>query len=241
MTINTEIKFKPFGDKVLLIEFPKEINPDYLKVILNFKREIVSKFQVNIEIISTYNALMIDFKKTSKTLNDLISELKNLYQKSNLTKDLKTKTWEIPVCYEKDFALDLISLSKTLNLSPDEIIRIHSKTLYQIYFIGFLPGFLYLGGLDERLFCSRKSTPRLSLKKGSVGIGGQQTGIYPQESPGGWHIIGNSPINFFNPKKLKPSPFKAGDFIAFKPISLKEYQEITQSIKLKNHSINQIV
>ena len=100
------------------------------------------------------------------------------------------------------------------------------KRKTNIYFIGFLPGFLYLGGLDERLFTPRKSTPRLRIEKGAVAIGGKQTGIYPQESPGGWNIIGNSPIQFFDNSKNTPCFAKAGDKLQFYSITLKEHHDI---------------
>ena len=117
-------------------------------------------------------------------------------------------------------------VSKEKKLSKEVIIKRHSQAVYTVYFIGFLPGFLYLGGLDKSLYMPRKSTPRLQIEKGAVAIGGNQTGVYPSASPGGWNIIGNPPIAFFNPK-LKTSCFaKPGDRLVFKPVSLKEYENI---------------
>ena len=97
----------------------------------------------------------------------------------------------------RSFGIDLDEIAQKKKLSIDEIIELHTTPKYQVFSIGFLPGFLYLGGLDKRLHFDRKSVPRLAVKKGAVGIGGMQTGIYPKTSPGGWHIIGNSPVIFF--------------------------------------------
>ena len=125
-----------------------------------------------------------------------------------------------------EFGIDLEALSNSINLSVEEIIELHSKPFYIIYFIGFLPGFLYLGGLDSKLQTPRKANPRLKVPKGSVAIGGNQTGIYPSESPGGWNIIGKSPINFFNLKNDTPCFAKPGDKLQFYPISKDKYSDI---------------
>ena len=124
------------------------------------------------------------------------------------------------------FGVDLEVISKEKGLTKEQIITLHSASVYTVYFIGFLPGFLYLGGLNEKLHIPRKSTPRLQIKKGSVAIGGNQTGVYPNESPGGWNIIGNTPISFFDVSKDKPCFAKAGDGIVFHSISVKEHADI---------------
>jgi inhibitor of KinA len=127
--------------------------------------------------------------------------------------------------------VDIDAFSKFKNLTKTEIIQLHSETNYTVFFIGFLPGFLYLGGLDSKLFLDRKTTPALNVKKGSVAIGGKQTGIYPQDSPGGWHIIGNSPIELFNAKQDPPCFVKAGDKVKFNSISKSEYFKIQNDIE----------
>ena len=127
--------------------------------------------------------------------------------------------------------MDLDEISKEKGLTKQEIIQLHSETIYTVYFIGFLPGFLYLGGLDESLHMPRKSSPRLQIIKGAVAIGENQTGVYPSSSPGGWNIIGNSPINFFDVTKDKPCFAKAGDKIQFRSISYKQHSDLTVLVK----------
>jgi inhibitor of KinA len=141
------------------------------------------------------------------------------------------------VCYHVNFGIDLEAISIEKKLSTEDIIKRHSQVIYTVYFIGFLPGFLYLGGLDDSIYVPRKSTPRLQIDKGAVAIGGNQTGVYPESSPGGWNIIGNSPIEFFNPKLEKPCFAKAGDRIVFKPVSMEAYNQIKTLVEGGVHEI----
>ena len=132
--------------------------------------------------------------------------------------------WEIPVCYEPELAPDLLELAERKQLTLSQLIEIHASPSYRIHFFGFLPGFFYLNGLPEILHMPRKSIPNLTVPKGSVAIGGSQTGIYPGESPGGWHIIGRTPVSLFNPKNNPPVWAKPGERIKFVPINSSQYQ-----------------
>jgi KipI family sensor histidine kinase inhibitor len=145
--------------------------------------------------------------------------------------------WEIPVCYDAQFGIDLDEIVQKTKLSIAEIISLHTAPRYQVFSIGFLPGFLYLGGLDSRLHMDRKSTPRLKVEKGAVGIGGIQTGIYPKSSPGGWQILGNSPLNFFDVFDEDPCFAKAGDYVKFVSVSLPEYHDIKEAVANRSYTI----
>ena len=223
-----QLKYKPYGERSILVEWPTKIDENILYDLINFKKSLYNHlFESTIQIKSAYNSLLITYDNTIDNINNEVSALKALYfAKKRLQKD-KFKLWRIPVCYDDCFALDLDEISNQSNLSKKEIIRLHSGTIYTVYFIGFLPGFLYMGGLDSRLFFARKSTPRLQINKGAVAIGGGQTGIYPNDSPGGWNIIGRTPISLFDSNKEQPCFVKAGDKIQFAPIGLKEYQDIS--------------
>jgi KipI family sensor histidine kinase inhibitor len=156
---------------------------------------------------------------------------------SNKIQAEKHYCWEVPVCYDRTFGIDLHEIAQKKNLTVEEIITLHTAPTYQVFSIGFLPGFLYLGGLDARLHTDRKSTPRMNVKKGAVGIGGMQTGIYPKSSPGGWQILGNSPLTFFDVSKENPCFAKAGDFIKFVSITLKEYHQISEAISQGKYTL----
>lgn len=137
----------------------------------------------------------------------------------------------IPVCYGGRFGEDLGGVARLCGLTPDEVVRIHSGRDYLIYMIGFLPGFPYLGGMDGRIACARLETPRTAIPAGSVGIGGDQTGIYPMESPGGWRLIGRTPVPLYDPDRDPPVLYRAGEYIRFCPVTLQEYMRIENDAK----------
>lgn len=133
---------------------------------------------------------------------------------------------EIPVCYEADFGEDLASLATACGLSTEQVIEIHSAAVYSVYMIGFAPGFSYLGPLDERLALSRRETPRPRVAAGSVAVANQYTGIYPAALPGGWHIIGRTPLRLFDLSRDKPSLLSAGDRVRFSPVSAAQFRKL---------------
>ncbi|MNQ86793.1 Kinase A inhibitor [compost metagenome] len=130
---------------------------------------------------------------------------------------------QIPVCYESAYAPDLGEVAAYHQVDEDEIVKWHTSRVYLVYMIGFAPGFPYLGGLDERLVTPRKSVPRTVIPVGSVGIGGAQTGVYPFETPGGWQLIGRTPVRMFRPEAIPPSLLQAGDQVKFEPITSEQF------------------
>ncbi len=226
------IKFKPLGQEALLIEWPNEIDKNILDDILLLQSTVEKELgRLLVETVNAYNSLTLIFHSPIASLDDLKKKILQLHQLHPPIKSRTQKIWEIPVCYHKEFGIDLDELAKQHELSTDEVIAIHSKAEYTIYFTGFLPGFLYLGGLPETIHTARKATPRLRIKKGAVAIGGQQTGIYPSESPGGWNVIGNSPVEFFDPSHNPPCFAQAGDSLKFYPIDKNEHQRILNEVE----------
>ncbi|WP_370476597.1 5-oxoprolinase subunit PxpB [Tamlana flava] len=222
-----QLSFKSYGEHAILIEWPKLISEDILKDVLRFKSSIEYSDVTNIEEVrSAYNSLLLVYSHLEKDVQDEVDLLIKIYNSDTISSTSKAKLWKIPVCYDAHFGIDLEAISETKKMTIGDIVKFHSEAVYTVYFIGFLPGFLYLGGLDEHIMMPRKSTPRLKIEQGSVAIGGDQTGVYPSASPGGWNIIGNSPLNFFNIKKEEPCFAKAGDQIKFCPITLKEHADI---------------
>lgn len=168
-----------------------------------------------IDIIPAYDSLTLVFNSSDINIDRVLSDIKQTTRKpiSNIH--------EINVCY--DLGLDWEVVETATGLKKEEIISIHSSKEYTIAMMGFLPGFVFLEGLDARIFASRKGNPRVSVPKGSVGIGGLQTGIYSLESPGGWQIIGKTPQSFFEVKQIPPTALQAGDKVRFISISKEEY------------------
>jgi inhibitor of KinA len=228
---------RQLNENTLVLEWPENIGPDILSEILHFEQAIIKSHGDLInETYHSYHALAIQFHRDQTTFENLkkrISHL-NLDFGTNLT----PATWELPVCYDGKFGTDLEEMSKRIGLAKEEIIKIHSESTYTLYFYGFLPGFMYLGGLDKRLYLNRKSTPDRSVKSGSVAIGGTQTGIYPMDSPGGWHVIGKCPVSIYNTTKSPPCKMEPGDKILFRPISIKELEQINNQIEQGFYELN---
>jgi inhibitor of KinA len=230
--LDNEIIYKPFGDKAILIAWEAEICTSISNAILAFQQKIDASENGNIaDAIVGYTSLTVVYKTS---IIDYLNEVAIL-KRIEISKDTGHKKssfiWEIPVCYDEEFGIDLQEISKTRDLEISEIVRLHSQNAYRVYFIGFLPGFLYLGGLNKKLFFERKSNPRIKVAKGAVAIGGEQTGVYPSESAGGWNIIGKTPINFFNINKEHPCFAKAGDFIQFVAINKELFFQIEKEVK----------
>lgn len=222
-----QLTYKPFGERSILIEWPQKTHKDILTDVLNFKSNIQKSSSKPISQVNhAYNSLLVTYEESMIGFEYEIEDLKRIYKTDKFNANPDCKLWKIPVCYDIDFGIDIEELAKEKGFSVNEVIKIHTQTSYTVYFIGFLPGFLYLGGLDKALYTPRKATPRLKIERGAVAIGGEQTGVYPSASPGGWNIIGNSPIHFFNVEKESPCFASAGDQIQFYSVSKKEHADI---------------
>ena len=225
------LTFRRFDSKSILISWPNLIEIDVLFDVLSFKKSIKSSNKPLVDVINAYCSLLVVYDIYIDNIYNEIESLKLVYlNKKNDTIESKI-VWKIPVCYNDYFGTDLENISKKTNIDKDEIIELHYKNTYRVCFLGFLPGFLYLSNLNRRLCFPRKAQPDLNIIKGSVGIGGNQTGIYPSNSPGGWNIIGNSPVNFLDKDKLHKISFASpGDSIKFYPVDIKEHNYILKNL-----------
>ncbi|QTE23905.1 5-oxoprolinase subunit PxpB [Polaribacter cellanae] len=231
--------YKPFGNTAILIEWQAIISEEILNDIILFRDKIQKEKSTLIaDFIIGYNSLTLKYTNEISNYSDETQQLQSIYQQDLKRQQTEKFLWEIPVCYDLEFGIDLRELSEKSNINIEKIIKIHSKKIYTVFFIGFLPGFLYLGGLDSRLYFDRKPNPRLKVPKGAVAIGGKQTGVYPQESAGGWNIIGRTPIHFFNIKNENPCFAKAGDQVKFKAISLDEFYQTEKEITENKYLIS---
>ncbi|MDN3203748.1 5-oxoprolinase subunit B family protein [Algoriphagus sediminis] len=216
-------KLNLVGKNFTEITFLEEISNELLNKKTSILNLIQSSFSEEIKDIRTgFKTICIQWANDPSN-GELKRVLKNHHPSNH---PIHHNIWQIPVCYDPQLAPDLESFARLKNISNSEVIRLHTSSDYKLHFFGFLPGFMYLSGLDPRLFCPRKKVPDLSIPKGSVAIGGNQTGIYPSSSPGGWHVIGRSPISFFEAKSENPVWAKPGDSIRFKAISKEELEEL---------------
>ena len=212
------IKIVPSGDSIIIIQDLKSLKSSSLSVYI----EKLNLTEIE-DIISLKNSLGIIFNPYKITSKRLIKKIQNVISDKNLNIKKKSKTWKIPICYDKEFAIDLNEISDKCKLDKNLVIKRHKEVIYDVDFIGFLPGFLYLRNLDKSLYFPRKKNPRTHIPKGSVGIAGNQTGIYNTESPGGWNIIGRTPMRLFDKLKDPPIKIKQGDKIIFREISRQEF------------------
>ena len=235
-----QLTYKLFGRSAILVEWPANISQEIIQDIISFERQ-VKEIDSILDTIIAYNSLLIRYQNPIIDKELTISQLKKIYSASSYLIKQDQFLWQIPVCYDVSFGIDLEEIANKKKCSVAEIIRLHTEGDYFVYFIGFQPGFLYLGGLHQTLHVSRKSNPRLRVDKGSVAIGGIQTGIYPQNSSGGWNIIGKSPLNFFDINASEPCFAKPGDRIKFVAVDIHTFYQIEREVANQKFRIKKSV
>jgi inhibitor of KinA len=220
----------PLGDSALTIDFGNIIGEDINKKVLRLFHHLKATADKKIiDLVPAYSSLTVYYNVCSlhhpelSAFELMVDIIEELLSKTSSIEEQKTNYFEIPVCYSKKFALDIDDLSEKNELSIEEIIEIHTSKAYRVYMLGFLPGFTYMGEVDDRIAFARKPTP-VKLFAGAVGIAGKQTGIYPLESPGGWQIIGRTPIQIFKKHDKNPVLFHPGDEVKFYSITEDEFE-----------------
>lgn len=233
------VKMFPVGEWGILVEFGREIHPDIHKKVKALTSYLDSHpFEGMIECMPAFCSVTVYYDpvkvrnlQINYTEKNQLSYkiVESLMQEILLTLDYslsnKSRIVEIPVCYGSEFGPDLEYVAEYNKLNIDEVIEIHSSGEYLVYMIGFAPGFPYLGGMSEQISAPRRQSPRMVIPEGSVGIAGIQTGVYPISTPGGWQLIGRTPLKLFRPNEDSPSLLQSGDIIKFYSISYEEYKE----------------
>ena len=218
----------PVGDCAISIDFGQVIDPKINRHI----RQTIERIQALqldgiIELVPTYCALLVQYDAMLYSYADMCNIIEPTFSESITDNDNETVTViEIPTVYGGEFGPDLGFVASHNNLREEEVIAIHSGTDYLVYMLGFIPGFTYLGGMDPRIATPRLSSPRTLIPAGSVGIAGEQTGTYPSDSPGGWQIIGRTPVTMYDMSKEEAALLSAGDYVRYVPIDEQEYNRI---------------
>jgi KipI family sensor histidine kinase inhibitor len=222
-----DIRILTEGDCSLLVEFGKQISPDINRKI-SATVQLMKEQHIEgvVDVIPAFCSLLINYDPRVISFEEIRERIQGIIKVDVKAGERKKKIYEIPVCYGGEYGPDIENIAKHAGLTVEEVIKLHSSRDYLIYMLGFLPGFCYLGGLDERIHTPRLANPRIKINAGSVGIGGSQTGIYPLDSPGGWQLMGMTPVKTYDPEREKPILVEAGDYIRFVPIDEAEYKRL---------------
>jgi KipI family sensor histidine kinase inhibitor len=219
-------KCLPFGEIALVIEFGDAISLEINSKVIALS-EAISKAEIPgvEEIVPTYRSLLVRYNPLTTDYKQLASQIQSLEKTlKTLATRAKTRQIVIPVVYGGEYGPDLAYVAQYHGLTQEQAIKLHSERAYRVYMIGFVAGFPYLGEVADEIATPRLETPRLKVPAGSVGVAEKQTGIYPCEAPGGWRIIGRTPLKLFDPLGQPPALFKPGDTVRFKPISEEKFK-----------------
>lgn len=227
------------GDHAIVFALDAKMDLNILQKITQLHQYILAK-KINgtLDIIPSYHTLTLVYDipqflsfnedANNQLVNFSTQLLHDFNAQTSSNKNINKTLHKVPVCYENDFALDIENISILNQISIEAIIQIHSSTLYDVYSIGFLPGFTYMGIIDEKIKIARHDKPRTRVPAGSVGIAGLQTGIYPTNSPGGWQIIGKTPLKIFDPNPNILAKFNVGDQVQFYSITKTEFEALNE-------------
>ncbi len=227
MNAKAKTEIHPLGDSALIVEWKNVSASDALPLVHAAASKIsASKLDGFIEAVPGFTSVAVYYEPLRADWPTMNASIRKCLAKLTLPKSISGKRVEIPVCYDPEFALDQDRLCEHLGLPFEKIIQLHSSVDYKVQLIGFAPGFCYLAGLPEPLTMPRLSFPRVCVPAGSVGIGHNQTGVYPFEIPGGWNLIGRTPAKLFRPELSPPTLLSPGDTVRFTPISRDEFTSL---------------
>jgi inhibitor of KinA len=218
------------GDSMLLVEFEERIDPLVNARAIALADSIQAAHVPGVrDVVPTYRSVAVYFDPLVADREVLVAVLKHAAMQPARPSADDREPIRVPVCYEEDLAPDLASVAAFGALDPTDVVRLHTGRRYRVYMLGFLPGFAYLGIVDHRIAAPRHATPRVRVSAGSVGIAGSQTGIYPSETPGGWQLIGRTPVRPFEASRPTPFLLQAGDAVEFYSIDRSEYDRLSSS------------
>ncbi|MDQ3964373.1 MAG: 5-oxoprolinase subunit PxpB [Actinomycetota bacterium] len=221
----------PLGDAAVVVTFGDDIDPDIHERVMAFAQHLDSSPPpAMVEYIPAFTTVTLTYDPLVRTYDEFIASVQTVLDEVGSrgeTKDTRPPV-EIPVYYGDELGPDLDFVASHNDLTPEEVVKIHSGTTYLVFMVGFAPGFPYLGGMSPRIAAPRLDSPRTAVPAGSVGIAGAQTGVYSIETPGGWRLVGRTPLKLFEPTASAPSLLHAGDHVRFLPIDRGEYETMAR-------------
>ena len=225
-------RYLPAGDQALVVEFGETIDPALNRRVRDLTLAIErQRHPAVVDLVPTYRSLLVLYDARRASFADMRAALGRAAEDAVASSFPSPRVVEIPTCYGGEFGPDLEFVARHAGLTPDQVVATHADTDYLVYMMGFTPGFTYLGGMSPRIAAPRLQTPRTSIPAGSVGIAQQQTGIYPVDSPGGWQLIGRTPVRLFDPTRTPPVVVEAGDFVRFVRVDRSDYDRIAAEIE----------
>jgi inhibitor of KinA len=222
--------FKQLGDRAMLVEFEQRIDLKINRQVMSLRDQLIEQNVAAVEYLTpAFCSLTIGFDPEKKSFDEMTNCVNGLSKEPELAKErfseskLQSNFIRIPVCYDLVFALDLADVAVQTGLTAEQVVQVHLQSTYHAYMLGFLPGFAYLGSVDPSIQVGRKSNPRTEIPAGSVGLAGPQTGVYPATAPGGWQIIGRTPLKIFDTSRSQPFLIEPGDQVQFYSIDQSQF------------------
>jgi len=226
-----DVKYLVSGDCAVCVEFGNEISPEINRKIRAFKIAVEKEnIEGIVETVPTYRSLLVVYDPAVIRFKELTDKFEAIMGTMDSIPIPPPSVIEIPVLYGGDMGPDLENVAAHNHKTPEEVIRIHTSGEYLIYMLGFIAGFPYLGGMSREIATPRLTSPRVKIEGGSVGIAGEQTGVYPVASPGGWQLIGRTPLKLYDADREKPVLLEAGQYIKFRSVTEEEYREIERQV-----------
>jgi inhibitor of KinA len=220
----------PAGDAALVVELEERIDPDVnARAIAIAELLQAARLPGVRDIVPTFRSVAVMFDPLRVDYDAVLACVERSARQATSASAAGHAPVRIPVCYDHDLGPDLAEVAAFAGATDADVVRIHTSTIYRVFMLGFVAGFAYMGSIDERIAMPRHSTPRLRVPIGSVGIAGVQTGIYPAETPGGWRLVGRTPIKPFDPTRAEPFLLQAGDAVEFYAIDRVEFDRIAQA------------
>jgi inhibitor of KinA len=224
------IRVFPSGDTAIVIEFGNQIDRALSDRVLKATAAVrAADLKGVIETVSTFRSLMVHYDPLTVSASELEARIRPLIESGD-DYAVHGRKWFLPVCYEAEKSPDLDNVAQRAGITTEEVVRMHSNHTYHVYMIGFLPGYPYMGDVPDALCFPRRETPRVRVPKGAVAIATTMTAVYTIESPGGWHLIGSTPVQLFDCTAPQPAILAAGDQVVFTPISLSEFDAIEANV-----------
>jgi len=231
------LRYLSAGDRALVVEFGDRVDRGLSELVLRLDMIIRSSPPVGIvETVPTFRSLAIYYDPLLTSRGELQRTIGPLLDRGHNPR-AGARLWHVPICYEGEFAPDLAEVARLTGLSPNKVVALHSGTRFHVYMLGFLPGFPYMGDLPPQLELPRRADPRVHVPAGSISIATSLTAIYPYESPGGWHLIGATPIRMFDPERPEPALFAPGDAVSFQPIDPAAFASIRRAVENRTYEV----